>query len=114
LKTEPFTLPDPAEIAACAPEQLIGLNVRLAALMAVVAARLAQPIAPPASTAVALLDADEVAAILKIPKSGVYEAARRGTLGSVRVSAGSRGGRSVRFTRAHVDQFIKARSRPAR
>jgi len=107
-----YTFADPA---TCPPEQLPGMLVRLLALQAVIATRLsAEPATVPAPTDDGLLTADDVAKLLKIPRSGVYEAARRQTLGSVRVSAGSRGGRSVRFTRAAVDAFIKARSRAAR
>ncbi len=107
-------LPDPAEIATCPPEQLPGLLVRLSALQNLIAARLvAEPatIAPPAD--VGLLDAADVAALLKIPKAAVYEAARRGQIGSVRASVGSRSGRAVRFTRAQVEAFISSRSHSA-
>jgi hypothetical protein len=57
-----------------------------------------------------LLAAPDVAALLAIPVAAVYEAARRGEIGSVRASAKSRSGRSVRFTRQHVADFISARS----
>ncbi len=61
-----------------------------------------------------LLDADDVAALLKIPKAAVYEAVRRGQLGSVGASAKSPKGRAVRFTRGQVEAFIASRSKPAR
>ncbi len=61
-----------------------------------------------------LLDAGEVAALVKIPKAAVYEAVRRGQLGSVGASAKSPKGRSVRFTRAQVAAFVASRSKPAR
>src|SRR5208283_2450746 len=61
-----------------------------------------------------LLDAGEVSALVKIPKAAVYEAVRRGQLGSVGASAKSPKGRSVRFTRAQVAAFVASRSKPAR
>ena len=105
-----ISIPDPAAIATCPPEQLPGLMVRLSALLALVAARLAaEPatVAPPAD--VGLLDAKDAAALLKVPVAAVYEAARRGMLGCVRT-----GNRGRRFTRQHVADFVKARSQAAR
>jgi excisionase family DNA binding protein len=49
-----------------------------------------------ASAAEALLDADQLAAILNLPKSCVYERARTGAIPSVRV------GKHVRFDRVAV------------
>jgi len=57
-----------------------------------------------------LLTAPDVAARLGMKKAAVYEAARRGEIGSVRTSAKSRSGRAVRFTQAQVDAFVAARS----
>lgn len=57
-----------------------------------------------------LLDAPAVGRLLGMKKAAVYEAARRGEIGSVRASAKSRSGRAVRFTQAQVDAFVAARS----
>jgi excisionase family DNA binding protein len=57
-----------------------------------------------------LLDAEEVAVLLGTKKAVVYEAARRGLIGRVSPSIGSR---SVRFTRQQVADFIKSREKPA-
>lgn len=65
------------------------------------------------SAPVKLYSAAEVAAMLSTTKAAVYEAARRGVLGSVRASAKARGGRAVRFTKAQIDEFIERRSREA-
>jgi excisionase family DNA binding protein len=64
----------------------------------------------PAGGAPPLLTAGDVAAALGIPKAAVYEAARRKEIGSIRVSVGSRSGRSVRFSRDQVEAFKAARS----
>jgi excisionase family DNA binding protein len=77
---------------------IIGASARLSALATV-------PVAggSPGNGA-SLLTANEVAALLGIPKARVYEMQRRGQIGCVR------DGRTVRFGRNHVDAFIAARS----
>jgi len=103
------------EAVAIPRDEIPNILIQLSALQVALASRLAaEPATAPPPTDAGLLTANDVAAILKVPVSAVYEAHRRQTLGSVRVSAGSRGGRSVRFTREAVDKFIAARSRAAR
>jgi len=92
-------------------------HVDLADLLAEVGRRLAASASPKgreAASDLQLLDAGEVAALVKIPKAAVYEAVRRGQLGSVGASAKSQDGRAVRFTRAQVEAFIASRSKPVR
>ena len=57
-----------------------------------------------------LLDADEVAKLLGLTTGVIYEMARRGEIGHVSPSIGSR---SVRFTRQQVADFIKSREKSA-
>jgi excisionase family DNA binding protein len=51
-----------------------------------------------------LLTADEVAALLRVPRTTVYRLARQGSLPVVRVSS-----RGIRFLRHDVDRWITRR-----
>lgn len=53
----------------------------------------------------ALLTADEVAQLLKVERSWVYDAARRGAIPHVRL------GRYVRFHRESIETWLRARDR---
>jgi len=85
-------------------------DVPLADLVAEIGRRLAALAAPAASAGVTadggpqLLTAEDVAPMLKVPVPRVYELRRLGKLGFVR------DGKTVRFTRQHVADFIASGS----
>lgn len=54
-----------------------------------------------------VLDANDVADLLKVPVARVYELQRRKQIGCVRH------GRSVRFTRAYVETYLRAHDQRA-
>lgn len=56
----------------------------------------------------AVLTAPEVGALLKVPLARVYEMQRRGEIGCIRE------GRSVRFRRSQVEEYLRKRSVSAR
>jgi excisionase family DNA binding protein len=60
-----------------------------------------------------LLTAEEVASLLRVKASTVYDAAARGVLPVLRLWKGRRR-TLIRFQRADIDNFIRERSSPPR
>src|SRR5271170_6082796 len=81
--------------------------IELAAFQIALAVRLLDAPAEDEADPCELLRAADVARLLSVPKSAVYEACRRGQLNCVRVAAGTNGlGRTVRFSRQQVVDFV--------
>jgi len=86
-----YSIPDPATATEISRDEIPSILIRLCALQAALAARLADVPAPAAQSGNGLVDAGAIAKLLNVPVSKIHTGERAGKIPSTRI------GRYVRF-----------------